>query len=456
MSKFLNLSRAAKLIGVPRAILQQYVKEGRLESFDGMISTESLLAAFPESKFEEDPVFERITRIKEESFGKRIRERILPDREVLSARLYEQSRELADYRRHLERYHAIVVEAQEKLRVISSARPEVADLAKWLDHELGEALVTEAPDALDAMENYLRIVSAHVRIEPSGREYFVDGADTLLEAALRAGIAFNYGCSGGNCGLCKARLVSGETRQVRHQDYILSEAEKRSGFILACCHTAVNDIVIEALEAGQPEDIPVQEIEVKVKSVEQVGAISRITLQTPRSSRLRFLAGQSVYLFDQEYPIASCPCDDRNLEFHVLPNDVLSRLQKGETVLLQGPYGKFVLNERSGREPLFIASETGFAPIKSLIEHAMALDIYSAIMLIRTSHDGYLSNLCRAWESALDNFDYVETEEIQAALPDLAARDVYLAGPAAFVEEMKKSLMAKGLPASQLFTPSGA
>lgn len=453
MSKLLNLSRAARLIGVSRGILQQYVREGKLESFDGMVSTESLLDAFPDISFDEDPVFERIVRIKEESFGKRVRERLLPDREILSARLFEQSRELADYRQHLERYHDIVVHMLEKLKLLSGTRPEVMVLAKWLDHELEKALVTGAPDELDAMEGYLRIVSAHVRLEPSGRECFVEGADTLLEAALRAGIPLNYGCSGGNCGLCKARLVSGETRQVRHQDYILSEAEKNSGYILTCCHTAVNDIVIEALEAGRPEDIPLQEIETKVKTVEPMGGILKVVLQTPRSSRLRFLAGQGVQLSGEDYFIASCPCDDRNLEFHIPQGDRLSGLTKGDAVLLQGPSGKFVLKEDTGRQPLFIAKETGFAPIKSLIEHALALDMFSAILLLRTPRDAYFSNLCRSWESALDNFRYTETEDISAALPDLEDRDVYVAGPADFVEETKRVLHEKGLADSRFFTP---
>ena len=448
----LNLSRAARLVGVPRGLLQQYVKEGRLESFDGMVSTESLLSAFPAVNFDEDPVFERMARIKEEAFGKRVRERILPDREVLSARLYEQSKELADYRHHLERYHAIVVHALEKLKDLSGARPEIADLAKWLDQQLEEALVTEAPDKLDAMEDYLRIVSAHVELRPSGREFFVEGSDTLLEAALRAGIPVNYGCSNGNCGLCKARLVSGETRQVRHQDYFLSEAEKNSGHLLACCHTAVSDVVIEALEAGRPDDIPLQQIETRVKSVEILGKIARVTLQTPRSSRLRFLAGQSANLADSQYFIASCPCEDRNIEFHIPEEDAASGLKKGEVVLLTGPSGKFVLKEHSGREPLFIASGTGFAPIKSLAEHAVALDTFSSILLLREP-DCYLSNLCRSWEAALDNFGYIETDELSDALPELHGRDVYVSGPPDFVERTKAILIGKGLPQNQLFTP---
>ena len=451
MSQLLTLSRAARLIGVPRGTLQQCVKDGRLESFDGMVSIESLRAAFPESQFEEDPVFERIAKIKEEAFGKRVRERVLPDREVLSARLYEQSRELADFRLHLERYHAIIVDTIEKLKALPS-RPEIDDLAKWLDHELEEALVTESPDELDALEGYLRIVSAHVTLRPSGREYFAEGNDTLLEAALRAGLALNYGCSSGNCGLCKARVVSGETKRVRHHDYVFSETEKSMGYILTCSHAAVTDVVIEALEANRPEDIPVQEIETKVRAVETLGNVTRLMLQTPRTSRLRFLAGQSVTLGERDYPIASCPCDDRNLEFHIPLDDALAGAQRGQSLMLHGPFGNFVLREDTGRQPCFIVSGTGFAPVKSLIEHAMALDVYASIALFRIGEDRYLSNLCRAWEDALDNFSYVELSDL-ARLPDVSDRDVYVSGPEDFLENASVLLREKGVPESRIFIP---
>ncbi len=451
MAQLLNLSRAARLLGLSRGILQQAIRDGRLASFDGMVSTGDLLAAFPDADLDSDPVFEKITKIREESFGKRVRERLLPDREVLSARLFEQSGELADLRHHLERYHGIVVSTLEKLRSRG-----YSDLADWLDQQLKEALVTGAPDRIEALEGYMRIFSANVKLVPSGREFFSEGTDTLLEAALRSGLALNYGCSSGNCGLCKARVVSGETRQVRHHDYLLSEAEKNSGFILACSHAAVSDVVLEALEASRPEDIPLQEIEARVKSVEPLGDfLVKLHLQCPRSSRMRFFAGQSAILevgqVAKEYPISSCPCDDRNLEFHLPESDALARLEKGESVRVLGPYGKFVLEEDSGREPLFIVSNEGFSRVKGIVEHAVALDIYSTILLCRIGGT-YLSNLCRSWEDALDNFVYVQAESLDA-LPDPQNRDVYLAGPTGFVMEVREKLIASGLQPERIFTP---
>ena len=83
-------------------------------------------------------------------------------------------------------------------------------------------------------------------VQPSGHEFFVEGNDTVLEAALRAGIPLNYGCSNGNCGDCKVRLVSGQVQKVHPHDFALKEAEKANGDFLMCSYTPVTDIVIEA------------------------------------------------------------------------------------------------------------------------------------------------------------------------------------------------------------------
>src|SRR5512135_2988782 len=116
MRQLLSLSRAARLVGVARAALQQKVQSGELRAFDGMVSGEDLLRLYPAVKLESEVGFERVTKIREEAFGRRVRERMLPSQEILSQRLFEQSRELTDLRAHLQRYHAMVVRLRERLR----------------------------------------------------------------------------------------------------------------------------------------------------------------------------------------------------------------------------------------------------------------------------------------------------------------------------------------------------
>lgn len=316
-----------------------------------------------------------------------------------------------------------------------------------------------------------------VRVEPSGREFLAEGDDTILDAALRAGLALDYGCSNGNCGQCKARVVSGETRKVKHHDFVLSEADKTAAWVLLCSHAPVTDLVIEAPEAGGSGDIPLQRIGARVKAVQPLGSELRLLhLQTPRTQRLRFLAGQHLVLSagddaGADYPIASCPCDDRNLHFHVararddgVAARVFGAMKAGDAVDIEGPRGDFVLDEQSRRPRLFIACGNGFAPIKSLIEHAMALNAAEALHLhwIADSPAGhYLANLCRSWTDAWDGFHYaahvapdpsayIQTLHAIAGALDLSACDAYVAGPRTAVAAAGEVLGARGLAPERL------
>lgn len=498
MGQFLTLSRAAQLVGVSRGALQKRMREGELPSHDGMVSTVDLLSAYPDFNLEDSGAFERVIRIKEEAFGRRVMERVLPSSEVLAQRLFAQSQELGELRRHLQAYHDLVIALQERIAQVAAKppplAPEMQELGEMLERGLGQVLGSnERPDALGLMDDMLRIMSAHVTVRPSGREFLVEGHDTLLKAGLGSGLALNYGCGNGNCGLCKARVVSGEVRKVQHCDYVLSEAERLQGYVLLCAHTAVSDVVLEALEARGPADIPEQRIAARVKSIAPVNAAAVDTLllhvQTPRSNRLRFLAGQSITLglagdgqdYHATYPVASCPCDDRNLHFHVARPDqpgadafadrlFAGAVKGGQEITLWGPWEEFTLAAGSNRPIVFAACDTGFAPANSLIEHALAVDAAESLALywLATRADGhYRANQCRAWAEALDHFRYVALTAEDAALGGrataqticadvlafgkLSDHDVYLSGPEAFVAAAAAELTAAGLPATQIF-----
>ena len=334
-------------------------------------------------------------------------------------------------------------------------------------------------------------MSVRVTVRPSGREFQVEGKESLLQAALRAGLLPAYGCGSGICGECKVRIVSGEVRQTQHIDYSLSEAEKAQNYMLMCSHTAATDLVIDVLEADSPADIPEQQLVAKVRSVVPLDAQTMLLhLRTQRSESLRFFAGQSATLgiagsttdCGGEYPIASCPCDAHNLLFHI-PRDTgegddkfsqrlfAGAIRPGDPVNVRGPAGTFVLKKDSARSILFACCDTGFAPINSLIEHALSVDAAGSIALCWavTRPDGhYAANLCRAWTDALDDFHYLPCVataasgaaagaraatallEAVASLPDLTARDVYVAGPETFVGAVMAALQQTGIPAAQL------
>ncbi len=298
---------------------------------------------------------------------------------------------------------------------------------------------------------------------------------------MRAGLKLNYGCGNGSCGMCKVRVTAGQVARTMPTDYPLSETEKAQGYVLACAHTAASsELTIETLEAQGPADIPQQQIVTSVRAVRPLAPDTLLLhLQTPRSHRLRFLAGQWVTLglADGEdvhapHSIASCPCDDRNLHFFIPRNaqdPVAARLfggrvKTGDAVTVWGPDGDFVLAD----EPyplVFAACDTGFAPVKSLIEHALSLDAAPSISLfwLATRPDGHFqANQCRAWSEAFDAFEVTlsshedaaqgATQMAAAMRADLFDIDCayYIAGPAAFVDTLRAELSAAGVPSAQL------
>lgn len=449
------------------------IHDGALTTFDGMVDMEELLRVFPEVSWEEEGDYQRVEEIKSNAFARRVYERALPDKEVLAERLHELGKEYAAAKALLFHYDAVFRFMPEKLAEFAetggaAAQRAATELRHWLAREL-EAAPKEAEraQAFLAQESVMRIMSTTVTVHPSGHEFFVEGNDTVLEAALRAGIPLNYGCSNGNCGDCKVRLLAGQVKKVHPHDYALKDAEKAHGEFLMCSYAPITDLVIEAHVAGA-DDMPQQDIPAKVKTVEIINErIAALHLLAPRSQRLRFLAGQHVTLSAEgaegDYYIASCPCEDRHIELHVrrdsrpFARKVFESLGREAPVRVTGPHGHFVMKLDSRRALIFIAWGDGFAPIKSLIHHAMSLEIAESMQLYwisdRLGH--YQDNLCRAWADADDAFGYTPlsgdaevaalVEQVLARHADLSHSDLYVAGPGAFVAALHTAALQRQL-----------
>ena len=326
---------------------------------------------------------------------------------------------------------------------------------------------------------------ATVRIQGDGRTFPAEGRETLLEAAIRAGVSLPYGCSAGNCGLCRARLAAGETAAVRHHDFAFSAAERAQGYFLLCSRAAAGDVVL-ALDDPGAAAIPLQRLQAKVRSAEREGPdLLRLRLRPPRRERLRFLAGQYARLrvgeAAAEAAIASCPCEERHLDFHLRRRDgdafsaAAFGLRPGAPVELEAPLGRFTFDEASPRPAAFVAFDTGFAAVKSILEHVTARESARELQLFRVCcarADLYLDNLCRSWADALDELtymplalaeDFAEWEadpggldrleallaRIVDALGDLSGRDLYVCAPAAVAERFEALALARGLARGQ-------
>jgi CDP-4-dehydro-6-deoxyglucose reductase len=485
MPRLITLSRAARLVGVKRGTLQKRIQQGELRTFEGELLLADLLHAYPQTKVEDTTMLERVEHIMENAVNKIIRPAgdDAPDTNTLAARILALGQELAQSRQEARRYADLITDMQKKFDELGPVAEQTQEqtfskLKGWFTLALA-ATATAADDSdIIAREAFLRVMAAQVRILPSGHEFFIEGSDSILEAGLRGGLALDYGCSNGNCGKCRAKVVSGQVKKICPHDYVLSETEKGLGYILTCSNTAVTDVVLEAEEALGSHDIPQQEIEIRVKKIERPdNRIIILHARTPRTRRLRFLAGQYLSLQFAGLPaqycsIASCPCDDMNLQFHipVIPGDPCSEqlaesIKANALISAAGPEGEFTLNEDSPRSVVFIAVNAGFGPIKSLIEHAMALDVAENLYLYWITTPGnshYLGNLCRSWDDALDNFSYRALEatdsrpvtevitEIIAELDALQELDFYVCTPGPLLESVETVLTDNGVDLSRL------
>ncbi len=209
-----------------------------------------------------------------------------------------------------------------------------------------------------------------------------------------------------------------------------------------------------------------------------------VTLRVPRSRALQFMAGQDVELSfngnKSRYPLASCPCQMLELEFHIrnIASDDFAKavfstsLKVKSKVILQGPKGVFVLKETSKRPMLFIAWDSGFAPIRSLVEHAFSLEMSNPVDFYWAHPAGeaapYLDNHAKSWQAVVDEYNYMPiacefdrsnknnckkvSQQIFNAL-DLAKvkrSDVYIAVPAEVLIYLGELLLENGLDESQL------
>jgi len=321
-----------------------------------------------------------------------------------------------------------------------------------------------------------------IKIIPSNHSFEADESESLLDAALRAGLNISYSCATGGCGECKARVLSGDYTFIQSNDYKLTEAEKTQNVIPLCSVMARSNLLIEAKEARSAADIPRQRIAARIAKLEKIGSDYIVLhVRTPRSKTLRFLAGQYVTLSIDGVPprdmaMASCPCNGMIVQFHVQRNErdvfaqhVFEKLTTGTNVTIDGPFGEFSLDEDSKRPVVMVAQDSGFAPVKSLIEHAIALDLPQSMLLFwvaSTDKTHYLSNYCRAWEDALDLFVFMPlvlnaamsladaytqvSQQIIARSPVESEIDLYLATPSPLGGLIAEAFEARGTPRSRI------
>ena len=334
-------------------------------------------------------------------------------------------------------------------------------------------------------------MSYQVTLKPSGHIFSAHTGETVLQAALREGFPLPYGCRNGACGTCKGKIIQGTVDFGSHNEDTLTEMEKRAGMALFCCASPLSDLVVECREIGAIKDIKVKTLPCRVHKLERVApGVMVISLKLPANERLQFLAGQYIDIFmkngkRRSFSLANAPHDDELLQLHVrnylggtFAEHVFTRMKERDILRFEGPLGTFFLREDSDKPIIFVASGTGFAPVKSILEHAFHVRNLRGnerqMMLYwgnRTKADLYMTDLAESWQQKHDNFTFIPV--LSEALPqdnwsgrtglvhqavledlgDLTGYQVYACGAPAMVEAAHKDFTKlRGLPEDEFFS----
>lgn len=251
-----------------------------------------------------------------------------------------------------------------------------------------------------------------VTIKPANHRFSVSGDETILDGALREGFNIAYGCRDGACGSCKGKVLEGRIEYGTYQASALSDADKKSGYALFCQSTPLTDVVIECREISALKDIQVRVLPCRVQKLEKLAPdVMMMRLKLPASERLQYLAGQYIDIITKSglrrsLSLANAPHDDAVLQLHLrnyggpFSKFVFETLKEKDILRLEGPLGTFFLREDSNKPVVLLASGTGFAPIKAIIEHAIHVKLQRSVTLYwgcRTRADLYLHDLAERW-----------------------------------------------------------
>jgi CDP-4-dehydro-6-deoxyglucose reductase len=320
--------------------------------------------------------------------------------------------------------------------------------------------------------------SSHtVTAQPSGRSFGVQDGEAILAAAIRQGIGLPYGCKDGACGSCKCKMLDGRVTHGPHQSKALSAEEEEAGFILPCCAVPQADIVIESRNVTDESAFPVRKMPSRVSSLEKASHdVMIVKLQLPANDTLRYHAGQYVEFILRDgarrsYSMANAPHNGPGVELHIrhmpggkFTDHVFTAMKEKEILRVEGPFGSFYLREDSDKPMVLLASGTGFAPIKALIEHMQFKGVTRPATLYwggRRPHDLYMDAWVRERLAEMPNLAYVPVvsnalpednwtgrtgfvhKAVMEDFPDLSGHQVYACGAPIVVDSAREDYSAQ-------------
>ena len=332
-----------------------------------------------------------------------------------------------------------------------------------------------------------------ITVQPSGRQFSAESGEAILAAGIRQGIGLPYGCKDGACGSCKCKKLSGTVTMEAHQSKALSADEELAGYILTCRSHPTSDVVLESRQVTEAGAFPIRKMPARVLALtKQSHDVMMVRLQLPAGEPLQFHAGQYVEFILRDgarrsYSMANAPHTlaepGTGIELHIrhmpggkFTDHVFGAMKERDILRFEGPLGTFFLREDSDKPIVLLASGTGFAPIKAIIEHVRHSGITRPMTLYwgaRRKKDIYLGELAEQWAREIPNFKYVpvlsEPEDadqwtgrtgfvhraVIEDLPDLSGHQVYACGAPVMVESAQRDFTQHhALPADEFYADS--
>ena len=331
----------------------------------------------------------------------------------------------------------------------------------------------------------------NISVLPSGRSFEADAGETMLAAGIRQGVGLPYGCKDGACGSCKCKKLSGTVVHGPHQEKALSAQEEADGYVLTCCGTATSDVVLESRQVTHAGAFPIKKMPARVALLEKLSPdVVRLKLQLPANDIIQYHAGQYVEFILRDgarrsYSMANAPhtlieSGAPMVDLHIrhmpggkFTDHVFSAMKEKEILRIEGPYGSFHLRDDSPKPMVLLASGTGFAPIKAIIEHMQFMGITRDAVLYwggRRPHDLYLHDWVLARCAEMPHLTYVPVvsdalaedawsgrtgfvhQAVLQDLPDLSGHQVYACGAPIVVDSARKDYVEKaGLPSEEFY-----
>jgi len=329
-----------------------------------------------------------------------------------------------------------------------------------------------------------------ITIEPSGRSFSAHADETMLAAGIRQGVGLPYGCKDGACGSCKCKKLSGIVVHGAHQNKALSPEDEAAGLVLTCCGLAQSDVVLESRQVTSEGAFPIKKMPTRVNLLEKKSAdVMLLKLQLPANDSFSYHAGQYVEFILRDgarrsYSMANAPhMLAAGLELHILhmpggkfTDHVFKIMKEKEILRIEGPFGSFYLREESAKPIILLASGTGFAPIKAVLEHMQFKGITRPATLYwggRRPADLYLDDWVQAHLTAMPNLHYVPVvsdalpedswtgrtgfvhQAVLQDVPDLSGHQVYACGAPIVVDSARAAYTTQaGLPDDEFFADS--